>query len=627
MHNIIELAEDLLATWMDRLIELQLKDVDFDGLNGGILCPACSRIHGRSLDAIYPFMYRAQISGDERYLEAARSLFRWSSKVSFSDGAWENDVVISRWRGITVFGTISLAETLKFHGNLLAPEEYKEWLDRLSHAAHYLYENIHIDTSVINYPITAVYAFELVSEILSDSRFSKKAQQLCSQCLKYFTDGNRFIYGEGHARVIPSKKGCYPIDLGYNIEESIPALTLYALMVNDIELLKRVIGTINSHLDFMLPDGAWDNSWGSRCYKWTYWGSRTTDGSLPALGLLGRIQPEFLDPALKNLRLLAQYTRNGLLSGHDPYTNIEPCVHHTISHGKGLALFLNHYREEWREPPPATLFYQSSNLTGDTECTSNKEFPAYFENSLQAAKKDKVTFYPEIQAYIIRRSSWRSTITGYDQSFDEEQINSGNGMTLLWHELAGPLVTASLRKYKLVEPHNMQVTFDVEDHLLTPRVECLYNDISYSSINDYTASIAYFNEEYAFKLRMQCRLVNAFQYGPVGNELHCTVDYIFTDKDVQIVVYPEPSEDEITYKLVLPIISPNNETVKILDHSTAEITKNKCTVSVNTNGTLLLPESGTTRIFNFVPGFEAVEFQVLSDQNDKKISATIYCNA
>jgi hypothetical protein len=31
---------------------------------------------------------------------------------------------------------------------------------------------------------------------------------------------------------------------------------------------------MDTHLEFMLHDGAWDNSWGTRNFKWTYWGNR-----------------------------------------------------------------------------------------------------------------------------------------------------------------------------------------------------------------------------------------------------------------------------------------------------------------------------------------------------------------
>lgn len=626
MQTIIALAEDLLTQWMDQLIELQLKDNAFKGLDGGILCPGCSRIHGRSLDAIYPFMYRAQESGDERYIDAARSLFRWSSKVSFSNGAWENDVAISRWRGITVFGTISLAEALKFHGDLLTPEEKKIWFNRLEQAANFLFENIHIDTSVINYPITAIYAFALAGELLSAPRFTKKAFELRSQCLAYFTEGNRFIFGEGHQKRTPSPKGCYPIDIGYNVEESLPALTLYGLMVNDLEILERVITTIKVHLDFMLPDGAWDNSWGSRCYKWTYWGSRTTDGSLPVLGLLSRIEPELFEPALRNLRLLSRYTKNGLLSGHHPEAGIEPCIHHTISHSKGLALFLNYQKEEWNEPPPAILFNSISdnnklnrNLTSDA-ASSNLKIVNLDE------RPDGVVFYPENQTYIIHRAAWRSTITGYDQSFDDNKINSGNGMTLLWHKLTGPLITASLRNYMLIEPHNMQVPFEVEDRPLTPRIECYHNDTIYSTINDYAASINHIQDKESFNFKIQSRLLDALCNGPTGYDLYGLIEYLFTENAVQIIFSNNTTIDMRSFKLVLPIISAQSESYSIQDPSEITIHKKKCSVTVSTNGKIQLSDIGSNRFFNFVPGFEAIEIQIIPTNTTDKLITTIKCN-
>ena len=60
--------------------------------------------------------------------------------------------------------------------------------------------------------------------------------------------------------------------------ESIYGRDENALMVNDRELLSIVERSMNTHLEFMLPDGAWDNSWGTRSFKWTYWGGRTSDG-------------------------------------------------------------------------------------------------------------------------------------------------------------------------------------------------------------------------------------------------------------------------------------------------------------------------------------------------------------
>ncbi len=93
----------------------------------------------------------------------------------------------------------------------------------------------------------------------------------------------------------------------------------------------------------MLPDGAWDNSWGSRNYKWTWWGSRTSDGCHPAYILLADHEPKFLEAAHRNLELMSACTHNNLLYG-GPTTSQhgdQPCIHHTFTHAKSLATVLD----------------------------------------------------------------------------------------------------------------------------------------------------------------------------------------------------------------------------------------------------------------------------------------------
>ena len=101
---------DLLKQWCDRLIELQIKDTGVKELDGGIMCPACSRIHGRCHDAVYPFMYMAHASGDEKYLNAAKALFDWGDNVFCDDGSFYNDRQ-STWNAITVFSSVALCDT------------------------------------------------------------------------------------------------------------------------------------------------------------------------------------------------------------------------------------------------------------------------------------------------------------------------------------------------------------------------------------------------------------------------------------------------------------------------------------------------------------------------------------
>lgn len=108
----------LLQAWCDELIHLQISmpgNTDFDG---AILCPACKVIHGRCHDAVYPMMYMADATGDQKYLDAAKKLFRWGENMLCDDGGLYNDAQ-STWNGITVFNAVSLCDALKKHGHLL----------------------------------------------------------------------------------------------------------------------------------------------------------------------------------------------------------------------------------------------------------------------------------------------------------------------------------------------------------------------------------------------------------------------------------------------------------------------------------------------------------------------------
>ena len=96
---------------------------------------------------------------------------------------------------------------------------------------------------------------------------------------------------------------------------------------------------MKTHMEFMLPDGAWDNSWGSRNYKWSWWGSRTSDGCHPGFVLMPKFDPRFREVARRNLELMAACTHDGLLYGGPDYFahGDLPCIHHTFTHAKALA--------------------------------------------------------------------------------------------------------------------------------------------------------------------------------------------------------------------------------------------------------------------------------------------------
>ncbi len=218
----------LLQTWCDGLLARQITEFTDPRFHGGLLCPACGLIHGRCGDSVYPLMRMAHSTGDEKYLRAALAVHEWSERtVSRADGSWVNDVSLSPWQGITVFHAIALAEALEHHGSILDAEIRTRWIERLAGAAKFLDGFITIETGNVNYPVTASLAFVLCGRVLKDEHYIERGRELAHQVLEQMTaDG--FLFGEGHPLRGVTAKGCRPVDLGYNVEESLPALALYS---------------------------------------------------------------------------------------------------------------------------------------------------------------------------------------------------------------------------------------------------------------------------------------------------------------------------------------------------------------------------------------------------------------
>lgn len=94
----------------------------------------------------------------------------------------------------------------------------------------------------INYPITCAYTMALAARLLGGAHFAAKAKQLADFAVAHITpDG--LLYGEGHCMTTVTPKNCRPVDLGYNVEESLPALILYAELTEDETVRRAVLHT------------------------------------------------------------------------------------------------------------------------------------------------------------------------------------------------------------------------------------------------------------------------------------------------------------------------------------------------------------------------------------------------
>lgn len=597
-NELLLLSNELLQSWGQGLLHYQVKDQALKGLYGGILCPACNMVHGRCGDAIFPLLYLAHKSNNQQYKEAAFRLYDWmENRVSLPDGSWVNEISVSDWKGITVFGAIALAESLIHFEHLLDNSTRARWQKRLQAAADYLYKNFTIDTGNINYPAAGSYALCLIGNYLHQPHFTEKGKNLAQQCLNWFTPKDTFLYGEGKPASTVSPKGCYSVDLGYNVEESLPSLVLYAQLTNDEKVLDTTVKSLRTHLEFMLPDGGWDNSWGTRNFKWTYWGSRTSDGCQPAYALMAHQEPAFYKAALQNTRLLKACTHENVLYGGPHYQQhgLLPCIAHTLGHSKALATLLVKY-DAMKANKPNTIA------------------------SLPREQEYGVKAFPEVQTWLIAKNKWRATITSYDQEYSMTGGHaSGGALTLLWHEKAGPVIVASMNRYQLVESFNMQRDKALLPTGLTPRFEAIYNSNIYSNINDLKAAITYDQTDRALLFTTKSQLVDEKQALFPG-AADCEVQYGIQQGVFNIKANYKGPVGKVKY--LLPVISSLEEKIWVIAPNKLQIVKPRAIVHIEANIPFTTAGTPNERIFNFVPGMEAVLLEFTHHSIDIKISVT-----
>ena len=554
----------LLLQWCDALVRLQIDQPDEKRLDGGILCPACGAVHGRCHEAVYPLLCAARLTGEVRYLSAAKRLFAWGGNLQSADGGFRNDFK-SDWKGVTVFAAIALHDALLFHGDLLQSEEKRAWKARLSEMGAWLFENLTEQTGAyLNYCAANACAMALLGRYFLREDYLARAGQLAAHCLTHVTR-NGLIFGEGHPTDVVSKKGCRAIDVGgYNVEETLPSLLRCASVLGDSRMIDTCRVLWRAHLDWMLPDGAWDDSTGTRSFKWTYWGSRTSDGCQAALFDLGKEAPMFAEAAWRNFELLRRCTYDGLLTGGpDDRRNGEPaCVHHTFCHAKVLA----------------------SAIDGG--------LPAFERVGLPSDHPDAVRFYPELDVYRVAFGKWRMDVSGYDVAYSGARHAAGGSISLLWHADAGPLIAVGMIDETLREPHNQQLSVHPElQRSGCPRIETR-GDARYGQHNCAYAGLSAEQLPGGVKIHVQAALCD--KTGQPMTDGGCTLEYLLTEDNLDVTGSVEAKlADQVRF--VLPLIGEKAQ-VGVID------------------GRLLCPPE---TMFSRSPGFLGREYSILPDETGR----------
>jgi len=561
----------------------QIDDPDDPTQHGALYCAAEQRIHGRCMDAVYPFIHRYRHTKDEKYLTAARNVLGWAeANVAQDDGSWTVMPNPKTWRGISVFGAIALAETLHHHGDILPAELREEWTERLSRVGEYLLANFDLTFTNINYGFTALHAFVLIGDVLEDEKYGARARVLGKDAKNWFTEPNGLLFGEGKPSAGFSPKGHHPVDLGYNVEESLNGVVHYALHVGDEELLELLTKALSGHLEFMLPDGGWDNSWGTRQQKWSYWGSRTTDGSQPAFAMMADRNPAFATAAIRTTELLASCTSSeGLIYGglHYAEHGVGPCMHHTFAHAKSLAALLD----------------------GAAELTALKPTAP-----LPRAVADGVKHFPEVDVWLLARGPWRATVSSYDFIYKKHCFAATGGAPgMIWHEAVGPLFVASMAEYILVEKFNQQPDPDDEEFALTPRLETTIDGVWYTNLHDLDARVKTDDNAGKIMVDAEVQLLDKEQQPPPAEAISRTINYRIDERTVTFSVPPGPAT-EGGLRLVLPLVSASTDRVQRIDKKTIHVIKPGGRVVMRGTGPLLIRETKRERVFNMVPGVQAL---------------------
>lgn len=581
------LATSILEKWCWGLYANQTNKPGDPQKHGGIYSPGDQAYLGRCADAIYPFLWMAKHTNDKKYITAAKNVYEWEQNNCWNEeyGCWYNDPgKPDGWKSISVFSAITKMEAIEHYPELLGEETIKDWKDRLHLVAEYIYRTFHVEYANINYPGTATFALFKLGKMFNEEKYTQKAATIADGILKYFTPEG-FFYGEGGRKM--NKDGQYPIDLGYNVEESLPAMAFYSRLTGNKELYDRVLNSMRVHLEFMLPNGGWDNSWGTRNFKWTMWGSRTSDGCHPGYYLLADEEPVFAEAVYRNLKCLDACTYNNLLySGpHEFIEKVSPSTHHTFDHAKALTTLVN------MTPPEISV--------PETVLPREKEY---------GIKK-----YEDINTILFSKGPWRGTVTAYGVHYKDKNSGhcSGGALSCLYHTQLGLLSASSMTEYQRWEKHNMLDHKTVDNFMsLTPRLELVVEGKSvYSNINDFQAKLNFNETENELLIHTKSRLVSGKHKVPESGVINVSINYTInaTSLTIEIGTDSKPAEGKLSF--IFPLVCSNLDKLNLQENS-LRLTNAKGSLNLESNYELSTSIPNDQRVYNFVPGLQAYPVEI-----------------
>lgn len=470
---------DLLRRLCDGLIAHQITDLGH-AQYGALRCPSLNPqenpLHSRAGEAVYPLAVMYGETGEAKYRDAAIALGDWLVRIQQTDtGAWsEAWPREAAWLATTADQLISLAGALPMLATELSPAQQRAWTAAVTHAADWVTDNFPIGN--INYWSTGAAGLRLAALAVPNppAAWEDKAAELVALTLASTTPEG-LIWGENGG-----------VDLGYNLGQTLGFLALNGHLTGDAALLDRTAELLGPHLDFVLPNGAVDNSWGTRSYKWVYEsGSKTAPGVHFTFALLADREPRAITAAgLARDWLDRSLDAEGLLP-LGPHDGAPPCLYSSFARAQSLAM-------AW--------------VYGPVEAWSGQGAP------LPAQEPGWFRHYPSVNVVVVRTPTYMATVSAnhlglrtepppaaapalrrgreYGRHLEprsqRDAFLRGGSLSQLWWEGYGPhgfLQASSVTRYLRREALHLPI---IETRLapLTPQVEAVIDGQLFTNLYD-----------------------------------------------------------------------------------------------------------------------------------------------
>jgi hypothetical protein len=309
-------------------------------------------------------------------------------------------------------------------------------------------------------------------------------------------------------------------------------------------------------------------------------------------------------------------THNNLLYGGPDYFahGDQPCIHHTFTHAKSLATVLDS-----ATPTQKAVISTGGGAAAVVEKSASLPLTPTPRQTLPRDKPYGLKSFPEIATHLASIGPWRATVTGYDFEYIERVQSGGAGasggghasggaLSLLYHQNLGPILTASMTEYQMIEISNQQVHLDKPHMPLTPRIESAGKQ-TYTSLSDFEAALTSAATPNQITFDARGRLLTASHQPLPNGEARYHLTYNLTKSTVEIIASVDaPSQTPLQF--ILPVISRSTETIAQPDPKTIRITKPNGTLTVRTNAPQGFDSIPKERTFNLVPGFEAMPLTI-----------------